>query len=149
MYYTVSMDQDTIQKLQTHQPKFCSLATASLKGDPQVAIMAYAVDERGHILFSTDTGSRKYANAKENPQAAVAIGWQHDGVNFQIEGTLSFVMENDDGYLATQDLYYGQNPHLVAFKSLPNHAFIILKPTWIRVNDYTKQPRETHEFDLA
>lgn len=142
------MEAVILQDLIKLEQKYCALATASKDGQPQVAIMAFAVLDTGHLLMSTDIHSHKVRNINENHHVALTIGWTTKHPNYQIRGEGAVIIEDDVAHKPYKEVYYKQNPHLGMFKDIPNHVFIRIQPTWIRVNDFSLSPPLIREFDL-
>jgi len=62
------------------------LATVGDNGQPQAALMGFAVTRELEIIFGTVKTSRKYANSKKNPGVAWVIGCTTE-VTVQYEGS--------------------------------------------------------------
>jgi len=68
------------------------LATAAVNGQPEAALMGFAVTPELEIIFDTVKSSRKYPNLKKNPRVAWVIGCttevtvQYEGVAEELEG---------------------------------------------------------------
>jgi general stress protein 26 len=50
------------------------LTTATKSGQPQAALMGFAVTPKLEIIFDSVRSSRKYSNLKENPRVAWVVG---------------------------------------------------------------------------
>lgn len=62
------------------------IATLGPQGTPQAAVVAVVATDLGEVLFGTERGSRKFANIRQRPAVALAIGWDDDEVSVQCEG---------------------------------------------------------------
>lgn len=62
------------------------IATLGPQGTPQAAVVAVMATDAGEVLFGTERGSRKFANIRQRPAVALAIGWDDDEVTVQCEG---------------------------------------------------------------
>lgn len=142
------MEKQLMHEIAHLQNKICAMATASPIGQPQVAYMAYAVLDTGHLLLNTSAHSRKVKNIASNAHVAFAIGWDVQKKNYQLEGDASVIVKEDIAYKTYTDVFYKQNPHLEAFRNLPDHVFIRVLPTWIRLNDFSVSPPMIREFQL-
>jgi general stress protein 26 len=142
------MEKELLSELQKLPIKLCALATASPTGLPQVAFMAYAVLDSGHLLLNTDIHTRKVKNINQNAHVALTVGWDTTKKNYQIQGDASVIIEEDVAHKTYKEIFYGQNPHLEAFRNIPNHVFIRILPTWVRINDFTVRPALVREFQL-
>ena len=65
--------------------RFAAVATSSLSGEPQVAIVRFVVTDAFEVVFDTTNTTRKVANLRCNARIAVAIGWD-ENQTIQIEG---------------------------------------------------------------
>lgn len=61
------------------------IASRSLGGEPQTALIGVAGTDRGEIVFDISTKSRKYRNIRGTPQVALVIGGE-DEATLQCEG---------------------------------------------------------------
>lgn len=132
--------------LKNKQIKLCAFATSSQDGQPWNAIMGYAVQEDLTIVLSTHKGNRKYNNLQENSKVALVFGWEFSGLNVQCEGE-AVIIEEGEEYKKTEEFFFTQNPHAAKFKS-PDTIFIKIKPTWMRVTNFNKQPPTVEEQSL-
>jgi pyridoxamine 5'-phosphate oxidase len=85
------------------EPNAMALATANREGVPSVRIVLLkGYDERGFVFF-TDYRSRKGAELKENPHAALAIYWAELERQVRITGTAGVVSrEESDTYFQSR-----------------------------------------------
>lgn len=142
------MEKELLSELGKLPVKLCALATASPTGLPQVAVMAFAVLDSGHLLLNTDIHSRKVKNINQNAHVALTVGWDTSKKNYQVQGDASVIIEEDVAHKTYKEIFYGQNLQLEAFRNIPNHVFIRILPTWVRVNDFTMRPPMVREFQL-
>ena len=142
------MENVLLQELSTVSPKLCALATSTTTGVPHAAFMAFAILDNGYILLNTDIRTKKVANIKENTHVALVIGMDTTKKNYQVQGDASIVIEEDIAHKTYKEIFYTQNPHLEAYKEIPNHIFIRILPTWIRETDYSIKPPLIQEFKL-
>ena len=52
------------------------LSTLGPKGEPQSALVGFAVTPEFEIIFDTVSNSRKFRNLARDPRAAFVIGWE-------------------------------------------------------------------------
>jgi pyridoxamine 5'-phosphate oxidase len=85
------------------QPEAMALATAGAGGAPSVRmVLMKGYDERGFVFF-TNYDSRKGAELRANPQAALLFHWQAFGRQVRIEGTVERVArEETEAYVRSR-----------------------------------------------
>ena len=112
-----------------YNSELCALATASLKGKPEVATIEYYADENYNLYFESFPTYRKYQNFKENPLASVAITLNKKTV--QMNGEIK-KLDGGDAQWAKQKLIerFGDG---VGYLHAPDVLFFRFTPTWIRV----------------
>jgi len=138
--------EELLHYLKTKNPKLCAMATSSNEGKPSCAIVAYAVLDDLTLILSTRRTSRKWSNLQVNPSIALAIGWSFAEMFVQYDGTVELVTEGDE-FSKLETNFYEQNPETKKFKG-PDTAFIKVKPTRIRISDFSKQPPVSKEIAL-
>lgn len=134
--------------LQSRPTKLCVLATANTTGQPQAAVLLYTVMDDLSILLSTHTTSRKWKNLQASPKAAITVGFGFEERNVQLEGLATCVTKGDD-FTRYEELYFSQHPEVAHFKGLPETAYVHIKPTWIRLSDYTAHPMRVEEQEIT
>ncbi|MBI2963338.1 MAG: pyridoxamine 5'-phosphate oxidase [Deltaproteobacteria bacterium] len=73
------------------RPEEMALATADRRGAPAVRyVLLRGIDERGFVFY-TDGRSRKGAEIRANPRAALALYWGGTGKQVRIEGAIEEV----------------------------------------------------------
>ena len=84
-------------------PNAMTLATATAGGRPSAReVLLKGVDERG-FTFYTNLGSRKAAEIKENPRAALCFYWKSLKRQVRVEGAVEQVTDAEaDAYFATR-----------------------------------------------
>ena len=87
------------------EPTAMTVATVDARGMPSArTVLLKAWDERGFVFY-TNFESRKGAQLRDNPQAALLFHWKtiRDGVQVRIEGTVEPVtLAEADAYFATR-----------------------------------------------
>ena len=86
-------DHSSLIKKILERNNYCTLATSSLTGKPEAAIMLYAEKNNTELYFYTFVDSRKYPNLKRNPQAAVVIYNHPDYI--QLDGEIKELSVED------------------------------------------------------
>jgi len=121
------------------------IASVNATGLPQAAVIGFAITEDLEIVFDTLNTTRKYANLKNNPRAALVIGWD-DEITVQYEGE---ACELSDSELAKyKQIYFQTYPDGPEREKWPGIAYFVVRPTWARFSDFTVDPPRIVELDL-
>lgn len=120
------------------------LATASEDGQPEAALMGFAVTPELDIVFDTVNTYRKYPNLKKNPRVAWVIGCT-SRITVQYEGVAE---ELAGAELAKyKDLYFEKFPDGRERESrLPGMTYFVVRPKWVRYCDYDPKARRIEEM---
>lgn len=119
------------------QHQSMTLATASAEGKPEAATIKYVVDGDNLLFNVTSTDYRKYKNLLANPEVACVITADHTTVQFEA------LTQEVQGPLALEI----KSKMLEADPTFANYftdktRFFIIRPTWMRLQDYGKKPVE-------
>ena len=119
------------------------IATLGPQGTPQAAVVAVLATDLGEIVFGTERGSRKFANIRQRPAVALAIGWDDDEVTVQCEGIADEPSGADmDRCLKSYlDRFPGER-RLVANGEL---GLVRVRMNWIRYDD--PRPESFRHFE--
>src|SRR5436305_10984860 len=73
-----------------HQPETVTLATASLPSGRVSARIVYLkeLDMKGFVVYSNWETSRKAADVRTNPHAALTFWWREEERQVRVEGTV-------------------------------------------------------------
>jgi general stress protein 26 len=118
------------------------LATAGENGQPEAALMGFAVTPGLEIIFDTVKSSRKYPNLKKNPKVAFVIGCttevtvQYEGIAEELEGAELAKYQGD---------YFAKFPDGTARMSWPGITYFVVRPKWVRYCDYNPGTRRIEE----
>ena len=121
------------------------LATAGENGQPEAALMGFAVTPELEIIFDTVKSSRKYPNLKRNPRVAWVIGCttevtvQYEGIAQELEG------EELAKYKKT---YFAAFPDGPARESWPGITYFVVRPKWVRYCNYNPATRRIEEMNF-
>lgn len=118
------------------------LATASEDGQPEAALMGFAVTPELEIIFDTLRSSRKYPNLKKNPRVAWVIGCTTE-VTVQYEGTAE-ELEGAE-LVKCKKPYFAKFPDGPARESWPGITYFVVRPKWVRYCDYDPATRRIEE----
>ena len=118
------------------------LATATNSGQPQAALMGFAVTPDLEIIFDTVRTSRKYPNLKANPRVAWVVGCTAE-VTVQYEGEAE---ELEGEPLAKyKAIYFQKFPDGPARENWAGMTYFVVRPKWVRYCDYHPESRRIEE----
>ncbi len=126
-----------------NKERLAVLATVTNDGQPESALMGFAVTPELEIVFDTVKSSRKYPNLKRNPRVAWVIGCttevtvQYEGIAEELAG------EELDSYKRT---YFAAFPDGPARESWPGIVYFVVRPKWVRYCDYNPANRRIEEM---
>ena len=113
------------------------LGTIAPSGDPQAALVGYAVTPDFELLFDTLRTTRKYRNMMANPRVSFTVGntadhgdectAQYEGVAEELSG---------EQLVRLQPLYFATWPDGVERKQWPHITWFVIRPRWIRYSDF-------------
>jgi nitroimidazol reductase NimA-like FMN-containing flavoprotein (pyridoxamine 5'-phosphate oxidase superfamily) len=113
------------------------LGTLAPSGEPQAALVGYAVTPDLELLFDTLQTTRKYRNIQANPRVSFTIGntagtgdertVQYEGVAEELAG---------ESLARLQPVYFAAWPDGVGRKQWPHITWIVIRPRWIRYSDF-------------
>jgi hypothetical protein len=124
-------------------------ATSSLAGQPQAAIIGFAVTEQLELVFDTLSSSRKAANLRANPRIAFVIGGWNDTEpkTLQYEGYADFPEGAELERI--KETYFSAFPNGPTRLSWSGITYVRVKPLWVRYSDFTVEPPLISELSLA
>lgn len=138
LYSTLPMLKNTLLPF-LKKYRYAVLATSSVKNIPEAALVGVVVTEELELVFDTLTISRKYAHLKQNPKVALVIGgWEGGEITVQYEG-----MAQELGGQQLEhwkEFYFETFPDGRDRAQWDNITYFIVRPTWIRYSDFSKQP---------
>ena len=112
-------------------------ASVAPGGAPQAAVVGFAVSDGCEIVFDTVTTTRKYRNLAADPRIALVIGWDHE-ITAQIEGVVDF--PTGDELARLRECYFAAYPDGRDRLAWPGITHARVRPTWVRVSDFTSDP---------
>src|SRR5947209_1842018 len=104
------------------------LATVSLSGLPQAALVAISENENLELFFGTSNVSRKFQNLMHNPHVAVTLPREQERITVQYEGITE--MLNGPEREAAEAVHIAKNPRIQKFKNDPRQVYFKIIPTW-------------------
>jgi general stress protein 26 len=121
------------------------LATVGENGQPEAAVMGFAVTRKLEIIFDTVKTSRKYPNLKKNPRVAWVIGCTSE-VTVQYEG-LAQELEGEE-LTKYQQTYFAKFADGPARLTWPGITYFVVRPKWVRYCDYNPGTRRIEENEF-
>ncbi len=124
-------------------------ASVSADGAAQAAVVGIAVTDRFEIVFDTLSSSRKAQNLRRNPKIALVIGGAGEGEErtVQYEGLAD--EPSGDELERLKQAYYHVYPDGPSRLSWPGLIYVRVRPTWIRVSDFSSSPPLILEYAPA
>jgi len=126
-----------------NEQRLAVLATVNSAGQPEAALMGYAVTPELEIIFDTVKTSRKYPNLKQNPRVAWVIGCVSE-ITVQYEGVAEELTGED--LVKYKKTYFAAFPDGPARESWPGITYFVVRPSWVRYCDYNPQTRRIEEM---
>jgi pyridoxine/pyridoxamine 5'-phosphate oxidase len=125
------------------QSKLGVLSSIGPAGEPQSALVGFAVTDDLQIVFDTVKTSRKYGNLKARPACSFVFGWTGEQT-IQYEG----IAEELDGRQLHryQEVYFRTWPDGPSRSQWPGIVYFLVKPKWMRYSDFDKSPPLIVEF---
>ena len=112
----------------------------------QAALVGIAVTDALEIIFDTLGTTRKAANLRGSPRAALVLGgWSSgDERTVQFEGIAEEMFGADLNRV--KETYFAAWPDGVARATWPGITYFCIRPTWIRYSDFNRTPPQIIEF---
>lgn len=136
------MDLAEVYRFMNEQ-RLAVLATVNSAGQPEAALMGYAVTPELEIIFDTVKTSRKYPNLKQNPRVAWVIGCVSE-ITVQYEGVAEELTGED--LVKYKKTYFAAFPDGPARESWTGITYFVVRPSWVRYCDYNPQTRRIEEM---
>ncbi|HUO02123.1 MAG TPA: pyridoxamine 5'-phosphate oxidase family protein [Rhizomicrobium sp.] len=121
------------------------IATVSLDGNPEAALVDIAVKPDLSIVFETTNQTRKFANLLVHPSIALVVGWG-GSETLQYDGTAE-LLSNHARHEAVAH-YLSVFPDKASHPTWPGNHYFLVRPLWIRFSDYDT-PRRIEEHSFA
>ena len=113
---------------------------------PESAVIAFAQKDNFELIFGTPNTTRKYRNLHKNPNVSFVIGWDSDTGTVQYEGIAKELFGKESKLHSS--VLVSKNPRSQKFVNREYQRYFLVKPTWIRILDMTKNPDETFEISF-
>src|SRR3989344_3702571 len=113
---------------------------------PESAVIAFAQKDNFELIFGTPNTTRKYRNLQKNPNVSFVIGWDSDTGTVQYEGIAKELFGKESKLHSS--VLVSKNPRSQKFVNREYQRYFLVKPTWIRILDMTKNPDETFEISF-
>jgi pyridoxine/pyridoxamine 5'-phosphate oxidase len=125
------------------QSKLGVLSSIGPAGEPQSAVVGFAVTENLEIIFDTVKSSRKYGNLIARPDCSFVFSWSGEQT-VQYEGTAEELA--GEPLRRYQDIYFRIWPDGPARLSWPGIVYFVVRPQWVRYSDFEQNPPLIREF---
>ena len=118
------------------------LTTTTNSGQPEAALVGFAVTPALEIIFDTVRSSRKYPNLKENPRLAFVVGCtteitvQYEGEAEELEG---------EALAKYKPIYFRKFTDGPARESWAGITYFVVRPKWVRYCDYNPEKQRIEE----
>jgi pyridoxine/pyridoxamine 5'-phosphate oxidase len=122
-----------------------ALGTICRADTPQSALVGIAITQHLEIVFDTVKSSRKYPNLIARPACSFVIGgWGPGEQTVQYEGEAEELKSPElEQY---QKIYFEAWPDGPARMSWQGIVYFVVRPRWIRYNDFDQNPPLIREF---
>jgi hypothetical protein len=119
------------------------LSTVTERGEPEAALVGFAVTPKLEIVFDTVKSSWKYPNLQKNQRMAWVIGCTTE-VTVQFEGLAEELVGED--LAEYKKTYFAKFPDGVEREKWPGITYFVVRPKWVRFCDYNPQSRRIEEM---
>ncbi|MBX9601176.1 MAG: pyridoxamine 5'-phosphate oxidase family protein [Bryobacteraceae bacterium] len=126
-----------------HLHRYAALSTISGAG-PQSAVVGIALTGDFEILFDTLTSTRKYANLRANPSAALLV-WTGQAT-LQLEGDAREIAGAE--LEQRREVYFAKFPDGRERAAWPGIAYFAFQTRWLRFSDFSLDPPRIEELRL-
>ena len=128
------------------------ISTIMDDGSPEAALIGIAVTPELELIFDTVDTTRKCANLRRDPRAALVIGWRGDYLNhtggFETMQCNGIADEPQGEELArVLDVYFAMHPEGQSRQGWPGLTYFRVRPRWLRYSSYYR-PRAIAELTL-
>jgi uncharacterized pyridoxamine 5'-phosphate oxidase family protein len=118
--------------------RYAILSTVSSEGNPEAALVGFAVAPDLRLIIDTVRTSRKFKNLSQNSTIALVIGWENEQT-LQYEGRVVFQAGKEFNKML--ELYLEAFPDAkLREKYWKDIAHFIVVPEWIRYSDFNDPP---------
>jgi hypothetical protein len=120
-----------------HSNRLGILGTLAPSGEPQGAMVGYAVTPDLEIIFDTLQTTRKYRNMTASPRVSFTVGntvGSGDERTVQYEGVAEELAGETLARL--QPVYFAAWPDGVNRVQWPHITWFVIRPRWIRYSDF-------------
>jgi hypothetical protein len=114
------------------------LGSLSPQGDPQAALVGYAVTDELEILFDTVRTSRKYRNIATRPEVSFTFGNTAPATPDERTAQYEGLAEELTGAALEQllPIYLATWPECAIHQQWPDICWFVVRPRWIRYTGY-------------
>lgn len=125
--------------------RYAVISTVDPDGNPEAALVGFAVAPDLKLIFDTVGSSRKYRNLKQNSSIALVIGWENEQT-VQYEGRV--ISQAGKEFNSMMDLYYKVfADSRERYEKWKDVEYFVVVPDWIRYSDFN-EPQVIEEMDF-
>lgn len=123
-------------------------SSVSELGEPQAAVVGFAISDQFEFVFDTIDSTRKIRNLRNNPMIALTIGGlvQNDERTVQCNG----IADEPTGRALDRlkEAYFSVFPDGRDRQSWRGITYVRARPVWMRFSDFNSDPPRIVEFDF-
>ena len=124
-------------------------SSVSARGEPQAAVVGFAITDEFEFVFDTVDTTRKIENLRKNPMIALTVGGltDHDERTVQCTG----IADEPAGPVLDRlkDVYFSVFPDGRDRQSWQGITYVRVRPIWMRFSDFNNDPPQIVEFDFG
>lgn len=114
------------------------LSTVTPEGQPQAALVGFAVTLDFEVIFDCRSPTRKVRNLEHNASCSFVFGF--GAVTVQFEGEARVLQPGLERDQLLEQFYFPKFPDGRTRMSWPGILHYIVKPRWLRMADYRTPP---------
>lgn len=118
-------------------------------GEPQAAVVGFAITDKFEFVFDTIDSTRKIANLRRNPMIALTIGGLTDNDERTVQ--CNGIADEPTGLALNhlKDAYFSVFPDGKDRQSWQGITYVRVRPLWMRFSDFNCDPPKIVEFDFS
>lgn len=124
-------------------------SSVSELGEPQAAVVGFAVTDDFEFIFDTVDSTRKIVNLRTNPMIALTVGGLTDNDERTVQ--CNGIADEPTGRTLDRlkDAYFAVFPDGRDRQSWQGITYVRVRPIWMRFSDFNCDPPKIVEFDFS